>query len=50
MYFHFRYAVNGLQLWLTQKISFATFLHGMRNKPVALAGPKGAYIVAPDFE
>lgn len=50
MSFHLRYALNCISLWLTKKISWATFLYGIKERIVALAGPEGAYVVDPDFE
>ena len=44
------YALNVLSLWLKQKINFRTVVHAFKNRPTAVAGRGGYYIVDPTFE
>ena len=45
-----KYAFNVVSLWATRKISFQTVLYALREKPIAVAGRGGGYIVEPSFD
>ncbi|MFM0149669.1 hypothetical protein [Paraburkholderia sp. RL18-085-BIA-A] len=45
-----RYTFNAGMLLLKRKITWQTFKYAMLKRPVAVAGPRGGYIVDPDFE
>lgn len=44
-----RYAFNVATLFLQQKITWQTLRYALRERPVAVAGRRGGYIVDPDF-
>lgn len=41
---------NILRLWATGKIGMRTAVYALREKPVAVAGKGGGYIIDPRFE
>jgi hypothetical protein len=45
-----RYAFNVLVLLMQRRISLQTFRYALRERPVAVAGRNGGYVVDPDFE
>lgn len=44
------YFFNAFQLLLERKISYLTFRMALRQRPIAVAGRHGSYVVDPDFE
>lgn len=44
-----RYSLTVLGLWLTGKIAWRTLRYALRERPVALLGRRGTYIVDADF-
>lgn len=44
------YFVNLFHLWVTRKISFLTLRMACVERPIAVAGRGGSYVVDPDFD
>ncbi|WP_157896785.1 hypothetical protein [Acidovorax carolinensis] len=44
------YTWNLLSLWFSRKINFRTVRYALKNRPIAVAGSLGSYIVDPEFE
>lgn len=44
------YALNVAALFLRRKITIRTAIYALRNKPAAVCGARGGYIVAPGFD
>jgi hypothetical protein len=45
-----RYLRNLTHLYLTKRIAWSTVLYAIRERPIAIAGRQGAWIVDPDFD
>lgn len=45
-----RYVLNVVTLFLRREIDWRTLRYALRERPVAVAGRRGGYIVDPDFE
>jgi len=45
-----RYAINVGRLLLRRRITWQTFRYSLRERPVAVAGRAGGYVVDPDFD
>lgn len=46
----FLYTRNVLALFVARKITFATARHAFKERPIAVAGKDGAYVVDPAFD
>jgi hypothetical protein len=44
------YASNALVHWVSRDITWRSALRALRERPIAVAGRGGAYVVDPDFE
>jgi len=45
-----RYAINVGRLLLRRRITWQTFKYSLRERPSAVAGHAGCYVVDPDFD
>ncbi|SOE91500.1 hypothetical protein SAMN05446927_8429 [Caballeronia arationis] len=45
-----QYAFNVGRLLLRRRITWQTFKYSLRERPIAVAGRAGSYVVDPDFE
>lgn len=45
-----RYAINVGRLLLRRKITWQTFKYSLRERPIAVAGHGGCYVVDPNFD
>ncbi len=50
MLYAIRYTFNAASLLCRRKIRWQTFLRAVRERPLAVCGPRGSYVVDPDFE
>jgi hypothetical protein len=45
-----RYLSKVFFLWLRRKIRWSTLTRALRERPLAVAGRRGIYVLAPGFE
>lgn len=45
-----RYLGNVFGLWLRRRIRWSTLTRALRERPVAVAGRRGIYVLAPGFD
>ena len=50
MLYVIRYTFNAAILQCRRKIRLRTLLLAMRERPIAVCGPRGSYVLDPDFE